>query len=65
MTERDIREAFVLARLKRAGWEHDPLRGWRVLATGTTYDGRRLNAVLYPANEQDGTWWLGTAMWAD
>jgi hypothetical protein len=34
----------------------------RLLATGTTSSGRRLNAVLYPADESDGTWHLATAM---
>jgi hypothetical protein len=59
----EVREAFELTRLVRAGWEDHPDRGWRLLATGTTYDGRRLNAVLYPAEAGDGIWWLGTAMY--
>jgi hypothetical protein len=64
VTEQDVREALVLTRLERAGWDYDYQKGWRLLATGTTADKRRLNAVLYPADERDGTWWLGTAMWA-
>ncbi len=61
VTPDEVREALVLTRLERAGWDHDPDRGWRLLATGTTYTGRRINAVLYPADDE-GTWWLGTAM---
>jgi hypothetical protein len=64
VTEQDVSEALVLTPLERAGWEHHRERGWRLLVTGKTADGRRLNAVLYPADEPDGTWWLGTAMWA-
>jgi hypothetical protein len=50
-----------MTRLLQAGWDHHPERGWRLLAVGTTYAGRVLNAVLYPAQEGDGVWWLGTA----
>lgn len=63
VTEAEVKEALVLTRLVRAGWEDHPEHGLRLLATGTTYAGRRLNAVLYPADEGDGTWWLGTAMY--
>lgn len=64
VTEQDVREALVLTRLERARWERDDAARLRLLATGITADGRRLNAVLYPADAQDGTWWLATAMWA-
>lgn len=64
VTEQEVREALVLTRLGRASWDHDVDKGWRLLATGTTYSGRPLNAVLYPADETNGTWWLATAMWA-
>jgi hypothetical protein len=64
VTEGEVREALVLTRLLRAGWDVHPERGRRLLVTGTTYSGRTLNAVLYPADEEDGTWWLGTAMYA-
>lgn len=63
VTAAEVREACVLTRLERAVW-HEGDRARRLLATGTTGDGRRLNVVLYPADERDGTWWLGTAMWA-
>lgn len=63
VTELDVWEALVLTRLERARW-HEGGRGRRLAVTGTTSDGRRLNAVLYPADEADGTWWLATAMWA-
>lgn len=63
VTESDVREAIVLTRLVRAWWHDHPERGPRLLVIGTTYDGRRLRAVLYPADEGDGVWWLGTAMY--
>ncbi len=59
----EVREAFVLTPLERAGWEFDDERGgWRLLATGTTYADRKLDAVLYPIDEEEGIWWLGTAL---
>jgi len=63
VTAAEVREALVLTQLQRAVWHH-AAQGRRLLATGTTADGRRLNAVLYPADQGDGTWWLATAMWA-
>lgn len=64
VTEAEVREAFVLTRLVSSGWEFDPDRGgWRLLVTGTTYNGRLLKGVLYPVDEQDGMWRLGTAMY--
>jgi len=63
VTAAEVQEALVLTRLVRSGWDYHAQRGSRLLVTGTTYDGRRLNAVLYPADEDDGTWWLGTAMY--
>lgn len=63
VTEAEVREALILTRLVRAGWDDHPERGRRLLVIGTTYAGRTLKAVLYPADEQDGTWWLGTAMY--
>ncbi len=60
----EVREAFILTSLERAVWDFDVDRGWRVLATGSTAGSpsRRLNAVLYPVDEDDGIWRLGTAM---
>ena len=65
VTEPEVREAFILTSLVRAGWDLDPERGWRLLGTGTTYQGRRLNAVPYPVDADDGIWRLGTAFWAE
>lgn len=62
VTPEEVREAVVMTRLDRSGWDFDDERGWRLLASGTTYWGRELNAVLYPADD-DGRWRLGTAMW--
>jgi uncharacterized DUF497 family protein len=61
VTEAEVKEAFELTRLLQSGWDFDSERGWRLLAVGRTYEGRVLNGVLYPADELDGTWWLGTA----
>lgn len=62
VTGDEVREAVILTPLERARWHEHPQRGWRLLVTGTTYAGRRLNLVLYPVDAEDGTWSLGTAM---
>jgi len=62
VTEAEAREALMRTRYERAVWHYGD-RGRRLAVTGWTADGRRLNAVLYPADERDGTWWLATAMW--
>lgn len=41
---------------------NDSERGWRLFVTGTTYQGRELFVVLFPVDEGDGLWRLGTAM---
>ena len=61
----EVREAVILCEVEDSSWDDDPERGWRLLVTGRTYRGRRLFVVLYPADERDGTWRLGTAMDAD
>lgn len=60
----EVREAVILTDVRSSVWDWhpDPARGWRLLVTGTTYAGRGLLVVLYPVDEQDGTWRLGTAM---
>lgn len=63
VTVTEVREALVFTRLVRAWWHEHPERGRRLLVIGTTYGGRRLQAVLYPLDEEDGTWFLGTAMY--
>jgi hypothetical protein len=59
--ETEVKEAFEVTRLLRSGWDYHPERGWRLLVVGRTYVGRTLNGTLYPADEGDGVWWLGTA----
>ncbi|MGB6163679.1 MAG: hypothetical protein WCF33_14370 [Pseudonocardiaceae bacterium] len=63
----EVREAVVLTDVESSVWDWhpDPARGWRLLVTATTYHGRRLFIVLYPVNEEKGTWRLGTAMTDD
>ena len=55
ITEQEAREALVLTRLETEEWEQDDAGRRRLLATGTLADGRRVSAVLYPADETDGT----------
>jgi hypothetical protein len=64
VTEVEVREAVVLCDVESSEWSWDerPDRGWRLLVTGRTYAGRRLFVVLYPVDENDGVWRLGTAM---
>lgn len=67
VTEVEVREAVVLCDVESSKWSWDerPDRGWRLLVTGRTYADRRLFVVLYPVDEDDGVWRLGTAMPAD
>lgn len=48
-------------RVTRLDGETDP-RGPRLALRGITAAGRVLNIVLYPVDEKDGTWRLGTAV---
>ncbi len=67
VTEAEVREATILCEVEASAWSWDdrPNRGWRLLVTGRTYAGRRLFVVLYPIDEDDGVWRLGTAMPAE
>jgi hypothetical protein len=67
VTEAEVHEATVLCEVESSQWSWDerPDRGWRLLVTGRTYTGRRLFVVLYPVDEDDGVWRLGTAMPAE
>ncbi|MDQ6726505.1 MAG: hypothetical protein M3066_10130 [Actinomycetota bacterium] len=65
VTVTEVREAVLFTHLVRAWWHEHPERGRRLLVIGTTYEGRRLQAVLYPLDEVDGTWFLGTAMYVE
>lgn len=60
----EVREAVVLTDVERSvwDWDDDPFRGWRLLIVGRTALGRKLLVVLYPVDEGDGLWRLGTAM---
>jgi hypothetical protein len=62
VTVAEVNEVVVLCPVIRSGWHHDPDRGWRLLVKGTTHSGRVLNVVLYPLDESEGIWRLGTAM---
>lgn len=60
----EVREAVIYTDVEESGWDYDPdpKRGWRLLVVGTTYTGRRLLVVLFPVDEPEGIWRLGTAM---
>jgi hypothetical protein len=59
ITEEEVRESSVLTRVISSGWKEDR-RGRRVVLTGTTYAGRRLNVALSPINPGEGIWRLIT-----
>lgn len=67
ITIEEVREAVLLTEVERSSWDwdEDPSRGWRLLIIGHTALGRRLLVVLYPVDEHDGVWRLGTAMRRD
>lgn len=60
----EVDEAVVLTPVIDSWWDYDPdpARGWRLMVVGTTEARRRLLVVLYPVDENDGTWSLGTAI---
>ena len=64
LSEQDVRDAVQWpAQVVEAVWLEPPddLRGPRVVAKGLTSTGRVIKVVLYPVDESDGTWRLGTA----
>jgi len=70
----EVREAMILCEVQDSTWDYDPdpLRGWRLIAAGWTYEGRVLEVILYPIDspahgfdppdQTDGVWRLGTAV---
>lgn len=46
---------------RAAAWDHDDVAGTRLLVRGPTSSGRTLRVVLYPIDEEAGTWRLATA----
>jgi hypothetical protein len=64
ITEWEVDEAVILTPVTNSWWDYDPdpARGWRLMVVGTTAANRRLLVVLYPLDETDGTWSLGTAI---
>lgn len=62
ITPWEVDEAVVLCDVLASAWDYDADRGWRLLVTGTTAEGRVLYVVLYAVDEDDGTWNLGTAI---
>lgn len=61
LTFDEVREAVELCTVEDSWWDDHPDRGWRLIVLGTTGQGRNLTVVLYPVDEGDGTWNLGTA----
>ncbi len=65
LTGDEVREALIYARDAQAKWVEHKVHGRRVEARGTTYRGRPVIAYvdpLDPANEEEGTFVLRTAM---
>lgn len=58
VTEDDVADACQHA--ERAVLDEDE-RGRRLLVRGLTRSGRSIRVVLYPIDEEAGTWRLGTA----
>gem|GEM_PF-5387623 len=64
VTEQEIREAVILCDVRRSSWVFgpDPARQWRLYVVGDTYRDRCLFIVLYPVDQDEGIWRVGTAM---
>lgn len=58
----EVIEAVQLTDVDDSWWDSDNDRGERLMVVGRTYAGRTLYVVLYPVDEDDGTWTLGTAI---
>lgn len=61
LTFDEVREAVELCPVDDSWWDDHAARGWRLIVLGTTGAGKKLTVVLYPVDEGDGTWNLGTA----
>lgn len=62
LTRAEVREAVEVTRVDNSWWDDDPDRGLRLMVMGRTAEGHSVWVVLYPEDEEDGTWNLGTAM---
>jgi hypothetical protein len=62
----EVREAFMYParpeRVSRLTSTHEDPRAPRIAVQGSTLRGRRIQAVLYPVDEGNGIWRLGTAV---
>ncbi len=64
LSEQDVRDAVQWpARVLQASWLEPPddPRGPRLVVKGLTGTGRLIKVVLYPVDQTDGIWRLGTA----
>ncbi len=61
ITFQEIREAAELTPVEWSGWDEDDEWGERLYVVGTTYADRRLWICLFPVNEPDGVYRIGTA----
>lgn len=61
VTPAEVREALILRNDVDKRWEDHPAHGQRLVALGTTYDGRPILAALLPVDVQEGIWILKTA----
>lgn len=62
VTLEEVREAALLGAADQVAWHNHPERGWRLLVKGKTADGQPLNIVLYPDENDEERFYLGTAM---
>jgi uncharacterized DUF497 family protein len=67
ITVADVQEALQWPARAEAVVDDDPEHGWRVLAYGTTADGREVFGVLLPEPDHDWeraeTWRIKSARW--
>lgn len=64
ISQAEVFEAFKFpAKLLRAGWDwSEEHQCYRLLAEGETSEHVILKGVLYPANQDEGIWWLATCI---
>jgi hypothetical protein len=63
LTVHDVTDAVICVRGLRYTWHDDPGRGRRAIVETTIRGGRAL-VVLYPAEEGDDRWHLGSVYFA-
>lgn len=57
----EVKEATLCGAADAVVWDRHPEKGLRLLARGTTTDGKLLKVVLYPDDVDSGRFYLATA----